>query len=163
MAWDPPSPRCAELLAEGVRRLLERPETFTAVDDAVMAAAGPLVERDPGLAEALRATDRANVLYWATATLREPGARVPPNVGPETLGIARDMVRRGVDRAGVDVYRAGQNAVWRVWMATAFELTADPAELRELLDVSARSIFTFVEETLAGINAQVDREREQLT
>lgn len=162
-AWDPPSPRCAELLVEGVRRLLERPGVFDAVDEAVIAAAGPLVERDPALAEAMRATDRANILHWTTATLRDPGARVTPNVGPETLGIARDMVRRGVDRAGVDTYRAGQNAVWRAWMATAFELTTDPDELRELLDVSARSIFTFVEETLAGINAQVDLEREQLT
>jgi DNA-binding PucR family transcriptional regulator len=162
-AWAPPSPRCAELLTEGVRRLLERAEVFEAVDAAVMAAAGPLVERDPTLAEALRATDRMNIVHWATATLRDPGARVTPNVGPETLGIARDMVRRGIDRAGVDVYRAGQNAVWQQWMATVFELTADPDELRELLEVSARSIFTFVEETLAGINAQVDREREQLT
>ena len=162
-AWEPPSPRCAELLVAGVRRLMDRGDIFSAVDEAVLASAAPLAERDPALAEAMRATDRANILHWAASTLRDPGARVAPNVDSETLGLARDLVRRGLDRAGVDVYRAGQNVVWRHWMAVAFELTSDPEELRELLDVSARSIFTFVEETLAGINAQVDLEREQLT
>ncbi|MCW3041752.1 MAG: PucR family transcriptional regulator, partial [Solirubrobacterales bacterium] len=44
----------------------------------------------------------------------------------------------------------------------SFALTSDPAELAELLDVTARSIFTFVDETLAGIAREVTREREHL-
>ena len=41
-------------------------------------------------------------------------------------------------------------------MTRAFDLTADPDELRELLDVTARSIFTYVDETIEGIQAQID-------
>jgi DNA-binding PucR family transcriptional regulator len=71
-------------------------------------------------------------------------------------------VRRGLDQSSLDSYRAGQNAAWRLWMAAAFALTSDPAELGELLDVSAQSIFTFVDETIAGMAAEVGRERERL-
>jgi hypothetical protein len=88
---------------------------------------------------------------------------VPPNLSPESLAIARDVVRRGLDDASMNAYRTGQNAAWRRWMATAFELTSDPEELREMLEVSARSIFTFVDETLTAIAEQIERERDQLT
>ena len=60
------------------------------------------------------------------------------------MDLARDMVRRGLDDATVTTYRAGQNVAWRTWMTRAFDLTSDPDELRELLDVTARSIFTYV-------------------
>jgi DNA-binding PucR family transcriptional regulator len=48
-------------------------------------------------------------------------------------------------------------------MSIAFELTKDPAELRELLDVTARSIASFVEASVAGIAAQMESERNELT
>src|SRR3954453_3137558 len=48
-------------------------------------------------------------------------------------------------------------------MGMAFSLTSDPAELGELLDVTAQSIFGFVDETLAGIGRQIAQERELLT
>jgi len=48
-------------------------------------------------------------------------------------------------------------------MAMAFTLTSDPAELAELLDVTARSIFAFVDETLAAIAGHMEAERERLT
>ncbi len=79
------------------------------------------------------------------------------------LGIARDLVRRGLDQTSLDAYRTGQNAAWRLWMALAFSLTSDPGVLGELLDVTARSIFGFVDETIAGISEAIDRERERLT
>ena len=59
-------------------------------------------------------------------------------------------MRRGLDDDALHAYRIGQNVAWRRWMAIAFELTSDPDELRELLDVTARSIFTFVDETIAA-------------
>jgi DNA-binding PucR family transcriptional regulator len=48
-------------------------------------------------------------------------------------------------------------------MKVAFGLTSDTKELRELLDVSARSIAAFIDATLAGIYTQMQIEREQLT
>ena len=48
-------------------------------------------------------------------------------------------------------------------MSIAFGLTSDSHELQELLDVSARSLFEFVDATTAGIADQVRVERDELT
>ncbi len=48
-------------------------------------------------------------------------------------------------------------------MSIAFGLTSDPDELQELLDVSARSLFEFVDATIAGIAEQIQVERDELT
>jgi DNA-binding PucR family transcriptional regulator len=47
-------------------------------------------------------------------------------------------------------------------MGIAFELTSDVDLLREMFDISYRSMASYVDETLAGIGEQIDREREQL-
>jgi DNA-binding PucR family transcriptional regulator len=107
--------------------------------------------------------NRANLLHWAAANIRDPGAPVPANLGPEPLGIARDLVRRGLDDAALQTYRIGQNVAWRFWMEIAFGLTSDPQELHELLDVSSHSITSFIDATIAGSSAQIQLEREELT
>jgi DNA-binding PucR family transcriptional regulator len=161
--WDRPSPRIADLIRTALTGILAAPDDLFDEIDAATLVAGSAIAADPALAEAVRRTNRANLRHWAEASLRDPGARVPPNLGPDTLGIARDLVRRGLDDAALDSYRTGQNVAWRWWMQLAFTLTSDPEELRELLDVTARSIFAFVDETLAGIAAQIDLERDMLT
>jgi DNA-binding PucR family transcriptional regulator len=99
---------------------------------------------DPVLAEATRRSNRANLLHWAAANISHPCEPVPANLGPEPLAIARDLVRRGLDES-------------------AFGLTSDPQELRELLDVSSLSINSFIDATIAGIYRQMEIEREELT
>ena len=162
--WDRPSPRIAELIRIGASAFLEEPDPlFDAVDDAVLGATPAAMAADPAMATATTAADHANIVHWARANVRDPGARVVPYLGPDLMDLARDMVRRGLDDATVTTYRAGQNVAWRTWMTRAFDLTSDPDELRELLDVTARSIFTYVDETIEGIQAQIELEREQLT
>jgi DNA-binding PucR family transcriptional regulator len=160
-----PSPRVAELIRSGASLLLAAPEeVFAEVDAAVFAAAPdhPFAE-DPVLSEAIRRQNRANLIRWAQANVHDPGAPVPAEPGTEALAIARDLVRRGLDIDALQGYRVGQNVGWQRWMTLAFELTRDPDELRELLDVTARSIFTYVDQILARISEHVDRERVQLT
>lgn len=162
--WVTPSPPVAELIRTAASVLLEAPgELFAEVDAAVFPDPEHPVAADPVLAAAVRRNNRANLIHWAEANVRDPGARVPANLGPEVLSVARDLVRRGLDADSLHGYRVGQNVAWRRWMALAFQLTTEPAVLQELLDVSARSIFTFVDETLAGIAAQIERERHELT
>jgi DNA-binding PucR family transcriptional regulator len=48
-------------------------------------------------------------------------------------------------------------------MRIAFELTSDPVELHEFLDVCSESISAFVDSTLSAIAAQIDLERDELT
>ena len=162
--WEPPSLPVAEHIRTAASLLLEAPEAmFAEVDAAVFADPDHPMANDPVIAAAIRRNNRANLVHWAEANVRDPGARVPPNMSPEVLIVARDFVRRGLDADALHGYRVGQNVSWRRWMTLAFELTSDPDELRELLDVSARSIFTFVDETLAGIAEQMERERDELT
>ncbi len=164
MRWEPPSPRVAELIRTGASLLLDAPEeVFAEVDAAVLADPGSAVAADPVLAAAVRRNNHANLIRWAQSNVHEPGAPVRPEVTPETIGVARDLVRRGLDTSALHGYRVGQNVGWQRWMELAFTLTQDPGELHELLAVSARSIFTYVDDMLAELTAQIDRELAELT
>ncbi len=121
------------------------------------------IAEDPVLRENARRVNLANLLHWASANVRRPGRRVPANVSAEALDTARDLVRRGLDESALDSYRTAQNVAWRRWMEICFELTSDPEELRDLLDVSSRSISTFLDDTLAAVSARMQAEREELT
>ena len=63
--------------------------------------------------------------------MQDPGGRVPANLTPKVLGIAREAFRRGIEQTVYTTYHAGQNAVHAYWMRTAFALSADPAVLRQ--------------------------------
>jgi DNA-binding PucR family transcriptional regulator len=164
MPWERPSPRVAELIRTAAEQMLATANTVYAEVDAVsMANSEGSILHDPAIVAAIRRSTYANLSHWAQANLVAPGEPVAPNLGPEVLGIARDLVRRGLDQSWLDAYRAGQNVAWRLWMAQAFTLTDDARELSELLDVTAQSIFGFVDDTLAGIAEEVNRERDRLT
>ena len=164
MEWERPSERVREYFRNGAQTVLNsHAEWLDALHEAELSAANMQeLADDPVLNAALRQTTRANMLHWAAANVRDPGAPVEPNLGPEPLGIARDLVRRGLNESALQAYRVGQNVAWQRWMAIAFGLTSDPDELRELLDVSARSLFAFVDATLAGIAEQMQIERDEL-
>lgn len=162
--WPPPSPRVRELIRAGAQLALAAPaEWLEEIDEATLKGSTAVVAGDPVLVAATRRTNRDNLLHWATANVRAPGEPVEPNLGKEPLAIARDLVRRGVGEAALDAYRTGQNAAWIRWMSIAFGLTSDPDELRELLDVTARSIAAFIDETIAAIGALIAAERAELT
>jgi DNA-binding PucR family transcriptional regulator len=165
VSWDLPSPRVRELIRLGAEIVLHPQDDWLAeLDEATLS--GPnrrQVADDPVLAAATRRTNRSNLLHWAAANLRAPGERVPANLGDAPLAIARDLVRRGLNESSLDSYRAGQAVALRLWMQICFSLTSNPLELRELLDVSCRSISAFIDDTIAAISAQIARERDELT
>jgi DNA-binding PucR family transcriptional regulator len=163
MTWKLPSPRVRELIRQCAQIVVTaRPEWLEELDQAVLAAS-PAIAADPELAAAVSRSNRANLFFWGAANVRDPGAPVPPNTGPEPLNIARELVRRGVNAFPLDAYRVGQGVAWRRLMEIAFELTSDPAELHEMLDVCSRSISAFVDATLIGIAEQIESERDELT
>jgi DNA-binding PucR family transcriptional regulator len=162
--WEPPSPRVRELIRAGAEFALNPPPQWLAeLDEATLTGANmQAIADDPVLAAGTRRTNRSNLLFWAAANVREPGARVQPNLGEAPLATARDLVRRGLDESALDAYRIGQGVALRLWLRVAFGLTADPEELRELVEVSCRSISTFVDDTVAAISAQMREERAEL-
>lgn len=126
---------------------------------------GPRMQRiaeDPVLADAIRRANLANLTHWARSNMDHPGRRVPPNLGPEALASARDLVRRGLDETALDAYRTTSSVVWKRCMAVCFELTDDPRQLRQLLELASLSISTFVEDTIAAVTVQMQAERAEL-
>ncbi len=142
VTWPRPADRIRDLLRQGAELALQAPpDWLTDIEDSTLA--GPdmrPVAEDPVLNAVIRRTLRSSLRHWALSNQRDPGVPVAASIGPDTLGIARDLVRRGLDESVLHAYRQGQNAAWRHWMSVVFTLTADPQELRELLEVSSRSI-----------------------
>ena len=101
----------------------EPADLMAAVHAAVSAAADEPLRSEPTLAAEVAASTRANVLHWAASMARDPGGRVPANLTPEVLGIAREAFRRGIEQTVYTTYHAGQNVVWAYWMRTAFALS----------------------------------------
>jgi DNA-binding PucR family transcriptional regulator len=165
MPANPPSPRIRDLIRQGAQLALNAPEEWLQELDTATLSGGnrAQVAEDPVLAAATRRTNRSNLLFWAAANVQAPGERVPANLGDAPLAVARDLVRRGLNESALDAYRAGEAVALRLWIQICFSLTSDPDELRELLDVSCRSISTFVDDTVDAISAQIARERSELT
>ena len=163
MTWRRPSEPVRELVRRCAQIAINAaPQWLDELDKAVLGA-NPAIAADPELAAAVSRSDRANLTFWATANIRDPGAPVPANTGPEPIAVARELVRRGLDAATLDAYRVGEMVAWRRLMEIAFESTSDTAELHELLDVCSRSISAFIDATLAFISAQIALERDELT
>src|SRR5215468_4795705 len=101
----PLSPQAADLVRRIARRLLDEPADLMAeVHAAVSAAADEPLRSEPVLAAEVAASTRANVLHWAAGIARDPGGRVPANLTPEVLGIAREAFRRGIEQTVYTTY-----------------------------------------------------------
>jgi DNA-binding PucR family transcriptional regulator len=162
-AGEPLSPQAADLVRRIARVFLDEPADLMAeLHAAVLAAADEPLRSEPVLAAEVAASNRANVLHLAGSMLRDPGGRVPANLTPEVLGIAREAFRRGIEQAVYTTYHAGQNAVWAYWMRTAFSLSSDPAALRQALEAGSRSLSGFIDDTVAALSEQLRRERADL-
>ena len=162
-AGEPLSPQAADLIRRIARVFLDEPADLMAeLHAAVSAAADEPLRCEPTLAAEVAASNRANVLHLAASMLKDPGGRVPANLTPEVLGIAREAFRRGIEQAVYTTYHAGQNAVWAYWMRTAFALSQDPAALRQALEAGYRSLAGFIDDTVAALSEQLRRERADL-
>lgn len=161
--WDAPTPRVRELLRQGAEIALNAPQAWLDEIDQASLAADVLrfAADDPVLVAASRRATRASLIHWAAANIEKPGAPVAPYVSADMLGNARELVRRGATDLIFNASRAAQNTAWQLWMNIAFELTSDPKELRELLDVSARSIATFIDGGMEKMAAFMKTEREE--
>ena len=126
-AGEPLSPQAADLVRRIARVFLDEPADLMAeVHAAVLAAADEPLRSEPVLAAEVAASTRANVLHLAASMLKDPGGRVPANLTPEVLGIAREAFRRGIEQTVYTTYHTGQNIVWAYWMRTAFSLSSGP-------------------------------------
>ena len=125
----------------------------------------PVADRSRCSRAAVRRKNRANLVHWAEANVRDAGRpRAGRTSAPRPLAIARDLVRRGLDADALHGYRVGQNVAWRRWMGLAFELTSDPggAARAARRHARARSSRSSTRRSRASPQ-QIERERDELT
>src|SRR5437588_466530 len=163
-AWDRPSPEAAALLREAAVWFRDHAAELVELLDAATIERFPEPLRtDVTLIAEAAASTRANIMHWAQCTIADPGGRVPVNLSPEVLAIARDAIRRGADRMLLSAYHSSQNIAWRYSMQLLFSMSSEPRVLAEALDVAASSIFQYVDDTVAALEEQIERERAELT
>ena len=164
MLWPSPSERVCELIRQIAESRLPVPDEV--VDQVWQASQRAARQReyvdDPVLAEADRRLCRANMTHWLVSNMQEPGRRVTPAKDREMLIIARDLVLRGMDLDERESWRAAQRVGWGLWVEQCFAATDDREELRELLEVSANSLTTYIDDSIAAVAAYADEIRGEM-
>jgi DNA-binding PucR family transcriptional regulator len=163
--WPTPSEKIKQLIRSGAEAVLNTRDEFA--DELRAAAFGNLglgaFLDDPGLAENSRRINLFNLLHWASSNIQEPGGRASVPMHGENLLFARDLVRRGLDQTALDSYRVAQSIAWRRWTRICFDLTNDPRDLRELLDVMLQSISTYIDDLVVVFAEQIELARDELS
>jgi DNA-binding PucR family transcriptional regulator len=155
------TPRVLALFREvAAASLVAMDDVLAVIDPASLLAAPAGVAEDPVLAQSVRAMNATMLEHYLRCVLADPAAPVQPLIAQVAVDLARDVVRRGIDTTALDAFRVSQNASWHVWMDRCFASTDDVTELRELLDVSARSVFAYIDATVAAFRALVASEQE---
>lgn len=135
-------------------------EALPRVEAAALAAVGDPFNSDPLLAQEVRESTRLNAQHWVTALAADPHEPVRPSLARAVVGIAREVIRRGADRAVWTAYHVAKDEAWRLWMQQSFKFEADPAVLAASLDLASRSLSMWIEATLDELTTLVQRERE---
>jgi DNA-binding PucR family transcriptional regulator len=131
--------------------------------EAAMVETSPVLGADAAIAGEVGASTRANIRRLLTAMARRDGARPSADVPPEALDIARTMVRRGIGiEALFQAYRRGQNVAWQRWMEYASRVVPPGPELVEVLETSSHVMFEYVDQVLALVLVEAQREREEV-
>jgi DNA-binding PucR family transcriptional regulator len=155
------SPPIRELIREGAWIALNASPEWLDEFNRATVATNPAIAGDPTLGAAVSTSNRTSLIHFATSHLRDPGGPVAPYLGPEPLRMARILVRHGLGASALDVYRIGLNVALQRWTDIVFELTSDPQQLHELLNVIYRSANDFVDATLAGVARQMKLEHNE--
>ncbi len=159
-----PSSKAAEVIQRVSEVFLTEPDdVMTELHEAVFSSIRETFRSEPSLAAEVTASSRGNLLHWAASLQRDPGETVRSNLSPEVVGIARDAFRRGLATELVPAYHAGQNTLWRHWMRLAFAVSSEPVVLQEALDVAARSLTRFIDDTVGALTELLEAERAELT
>ncbi|WP_059008948.1 PucR family transcriptional regulator [Streptomyces specialis] len=160
---EPTAPATAVLIERVAGQILDDVDALLPEIDRAIFKVAPVLADDPTLAAESRASSRANVLRWLTAMRRHPGEQPSDDPLPETLDLARTLLRRGVDlQALVQSYRAGVYVAWRQWMDVAVATVEDRGALVDLLQASSALMFGYVDDMLGAVLARMEEERAGL-
>jgi DNA-binding PucR family transcriptional regulator len=131
--------------------------------DAAVVEALPELGADAAIAGEMSASNRANVSRLMTALARRDGRPPPSDVPPEAMDVARTVVRRGIDPEAIfEAYRRSQNVAWQRWLSYTARVVPAGPDLIEVLEISSKVIFEYVDQALNHVLAEARREREEV-
>ncbi|KZX76649.1 hypothetical protein A3715_12730 [Oleiphilus sp. HI0009] len=141
--------RIYQLLRLGAEKalvMISKDEIIEQMEQAGMYGAGEHSDLDdPVLIAATRRSIRSSLIHWLNSTIENPEQKVAPFVSDNIVQNALAIIERGVPELMLALDRAGQNVAWQYWMNVAFEIAQNPRELKLLLDVSFRSISSYID------------------
>ncbi len=159
------SDRIYELLRLGAEEalvLISKEEVIARMEHAGMVGIGDTSEQDdPVLMAATRRAIRSSLIHWLNSTIENPSRRVDPFVSENILLNAISLQELGIPELMLTLDRAAQNIAWEYWMEVAFGISDNPEELRLLLDVSFKSISTFVDDNRQLLQEMLKEHSEQ--
>jgi DNA-binding PucR family transcriptional regulator len=160
---DPSSQAMVDLVGDIADVALADLEQLAADMDAAVLEASPILGADAAIAAEMSASNRANMRRLLTALVRRDGRPAPSDVPPEALDVARTVVRRGIDVEVIfQAYRRGQNVAFQRWIRYAAHVVPAGPELVQILDSSSQLMFEYVDQLLAHVLAEAQREREEI-
>jgi DNA-binding PucR family transcriptional regulator len=152
-----------DLIADVADVLLADLDAIGAEMDAAELALAPTLGADAAIAGEVSASNRANAHRILTALARRDGRYPPIEVPTEALDVVRTIVRRGVDLDVIfQAYRRGQNIAWEHWMSASARIVPSGPVLVEVLQRSSRFLFDYVDQVIARVIAEAQREREEV-
>ena len=156
-------PTVNDLIANVADLMLADLDDLGAEMDAAVVLLIPEFGADAAILQEVSASNRANAERILTVLARRDDRRVTTDVPPEALDIVRTVVRRGVDLDGLfQAYRRGQNVAWKRVMAAAAQVIPPGPLLMEVLEVSSGLLFDYVDEVIARVLDEAQREREEV-
>ena len=103
---------------------------------------------DPVLSAKQRRAIRAGTIHWLNAVIERPDQPVSAFLVEEAvLGIS-ELYPTQAAQVLLNNARSVQDIAWQYWMKIVFQLTQDPLELQQLLEISSVSINTFIDDSL---------------
>lgn len=103
---------------------------------------------DPVLSAKQRRAIRAGTIHWLNAVIERPDQPVSAFLVEEAvLGISEIYPAQAAQLL-LSNARSVQDIAWQYWMKIVFQLTQNPLELQQLLEISSVSISTFIDDSL---------------
>lgn len=98
---------------------------------------------DPVMQAKHRRAIRASIIHWLNAIIKSPDEAVAPYAFYESIDSTAEMYQAQAAEILHKNTHTIQDIAWQYWMKIVFQLTKDPLELQQLLELSSISIRTY--------------------
>ncbi len=98
---------------------------------------------DPVMQAKHRRAIRASIIHWLNAIIKSPNQAVAPYAFYESVDSTAEMYQAQAAEILHKNTHTIQDIAWQYWMKIVFQLSKDPLELQQLLELSSISIRTY--------------------